>query len=109
MPEFGADYMTSRLMPATSAAVHAEFAAVIGGMSKAVYLETLREIVTRDVDPLLAGIAVPTLLLVGEHARSTPLAASQPTAGDIAGARLPGLPDAGHLAHLQHPNRQSNQ
>lgn len=103
MPEFGADYMTSRLMPATPAAVHAEFASVIGGMSKTIYLETLREIVTRDVDPLLAGIAVPTLVLVGEHDWSTPLAASQHLAGTIAGALLQVIPEAGHLANLDNP------
>lgn len=56
-----------------------------------------------DATPWLAGIAVPSLVLVGEDDALTPVAAATVLAEGIPGAELVVLPGAGHLANLEHP------
>ncbi|HCB36879.1 MAG TPA: hypothetical protein DEP66_01320 [Acidimicrobiaceae bacterium] len=51
----------------------------------------------------LAAIAVPTLVIVGEHDRVTPPRASRLLADGIAGARLSVVAGAGHLANQEDP------
>jgi pimeloyl-ACP methyl ester carboxylesterase len=51
--------------------------------------------------PLLAGI--PTLVIVGEEDRLTPLANSRTMAELIPGAQLAVIPGAGHLAPVESP------
>ena len=46
---------------------------------------------------------MPTLVLVGEDDRATPLAEAEHIASSIAGARLVRIPDAGHLSTLEQP------
>jgi pimeloyl-ACP methyl ester carboxylesterase len=56
-----------------------------------------------DHSALLARIAVPTLVLVGEQDRVTGVAESRRLAEGIAGARLCVLPGAGHAANQECP------
>lgn len=56
-----------------------------------------------DSTPALAGIGVPTLVVVGEEDTLTPPAESRIIAAGIPGARLVTLPGAGHLANLEAP------
>jgi pimeloyl-ACP methyl ester carboxylesterase len=56
-----------------------------------------------DRTALLPSIAVPTLVLVGEHDAITPAEESRQMAAAIPGARLAIIPLAGHLAPLENP------
>jgi pimeloyl-ACP methyl ester carboxylesterase len=56
-----------------------------------------------DWRPLLASIACPTLVLVGDGDELTPPALSTEIATAIPGARLEVVPDCGHLSTLERP------
>ncbi|WP_375451883.1 alpha/beta fold hydrolase [uncultured Devosia sp.] len=51
----------------------------------------------------LGAIAVPTLILAGEHERVCPLEAQRELEDGIAGARFFTIPEAGHFAPLENP------
>lgn len=57
-----------------------------------------------DSVPLLPGISVPTLVLVGEEDDLTPPDVAREMAGRIPGAELEILPGAGHLSPLEAPD-----
>ena len=68
------------------------------------YIRQQRAIMARpDARPLLASIACPTLVLVGDGDGLTPPALAQEMAGAIAGARLVSVPQCGHLSTLERP------
>lgn len=56
-----------------------------------------------DSRPLLPGITVPTLILVGDEDTLTPPDAARTMAAAIPGSVLQVLPGAGHLANLEDP------
>lgn len=56
-----------------------------------------------DSSDLLASIAVPTLVIVGEQDALTPPAVAQEYAARIPDARLFTIPHAGHLSNLEQP------
>lgn len=57
-----------------------------------------------DVTDDLARISAPTLVLVGEDDRATPVGESEHLVRHIRGARLVRIPDAGHLSSLEQPS-----
>jgi len=63
-----------------------------------------RAIMSRaDTTPVLVKIAVPSLVLCGEHDGLTPPAVGRAMADAIPGARFALVPDAGHLSSLENP------
>jgi len=56
-----------------------------------------------DAGPGLEAVAVPTLVVVGEHDTLTPPLMSVRIAGLVKGSELQHVPDAGHLANLENP------
>ncbi len=56
-----------------------------------------------DLSQELGKIALPTLVLVGETDKMTPLRFSEELAGGIPGAELEIIPDAGHMLPLEAP------
>lgn len=56
-----------------------------------------------DSRPLLAAIACPTLVLVGEQDAITPVEMAREMADAVPGATLAVVPDTGHLATLEAP------
>ncbi len=56
-----------------------------------------------DAHDLLAQIAVPTLVLVGEQDALTPPTVAQEYAAQIPGAQFVVIPQAGHLSNLEQP------
>lgn len=99
MAEFGRRYVDDTVISADIGA-RALVANAIGGMTRENYLQTLEAILTADVSPLLAEIAVPTLVLVGTADMRAPPAVARSLAGSIAGAVLREVEGAGHLAML---------
>jgi pimeloyl-ACP methyl ester carboxylesterase len=68
------------------------------------FLRQQKAIMSRgDARPLLASIACPTLVLVGDGDELTPLPLSQEITGGIAGSRLIVVPDCGHLSTMERP------
>ena len=81
---------------------------LVGGMMRANGVAGLvnqqKIFITRpDYRPLLPGIAVPTLVLVGAGDTLAPPEAARATASAIPGSRLLVIPDAGHLTTLEAP------
>jgi 3-oxoadipate enol-lactonase len=62
-----------------------------------------RMIADFDVLESLGQIDVPTLVLVGEHDSSSPVAASEELVRGISTARMLVIPGAAHLSPLEHP------
>jgi pimeloyl-ACP methyl ester carboxylesterase len=56
-----------------------------------------------DCRPLLASIACPTLVLVGDADELTPPVQAEEIAAGIAGSRLVVVPDCGHLSTIERP------
>jgi 3-oxoadipate enol-lactonase len=56
-----------------------------------------------DSTPMLRGIVIPTLVIVGEDDEITPPREAQIVARGIPGARLEIVPDAAHLPSLENP------
>lgn len=78
------------------------------GMARAVgpegFRRQTRAIIGRaDSRPHLAGITVPTLVLVGEQDAVTPPEVAREMAEAIPGARLTVVPDSGHVSTLERP------
>jgi pimeloyl-ACP methyl ester carboxylesterase len=68
------------------------------------FVRQQQAIMTRpDSRPLLASIACPTLMLVGEGDELTPPELATEIAGGISGAKLVVVPDCGHLSTLEKP------
>jgi pimeloyl-ACP methyl ester carboxylesterase len=68
------------------------------------YVRQQRAIIGRaDSRPSLAAIRCPTLVVVGDDDRVTPLALAQELVHGIAGARLVVVPDSGHLSCIEQP------
>jgi len=61
-------------------------------------------IATLDTAPRLASLDRPTLVVVGEHDPTTPVAASRALAESIRDAVLHIVPDASHMAPLEKPS-----
>jgi malonyl-CoA O-methyltransferase len=56
-----------------------------------------------DLRDALASIAVPSLVIAGEHDRITPVAAGRELASRLPSARFVEVPKAGHAPFLSHP------
>ncbi len=85
-------------------AVGAEVQAMAQRVGPEAYLRQQTAILGRgDARPLLASIAVPTLVVVGREDVMTPPAESEAIAQAIPGARLHTLPDCGHLPPMEQP------
>lgn len=56
-----------------------------------------------DTTEFLSSIAIPTLIMVGEHDTVTPVSASLAMKNLIANVSMEVIPDAGHLSNLENP------
>lgn len=57
-----------------------------------------------DANPGLAAVAVPTLVIVGEHDAVTPPLSSANLSAQIRGSKLVHIPGAGHLSNVENPD-----
>lgn len=106
--------VTSHLLPQLvhPEAVQGPVGATVKAMAKRVggpaFLRQQRAILHRpDSRPTLAGISVPTLVVVGEDDKLTPPAQAELLHRGIAGARLVYLPRCGHLPPLERPDEST--
>jgi pimeloyl-ACP methyl ester carboxylesterase len=85
------------------AAVREELSASLAALRPQPYKQALRAIVTTDFREVLPTISVPTLVVVGEEDRLTPVSAADYLATNIAGAEKAVIAGAGHLANIEKP------
>jgi pimeloyl-ACP methyl ester carboxylesterase len=84
--------------------LRAEVRGIIEANDRAGIAAALRAMAARpDSTPLLASIAVPTLILVGAEDGLTPPSDARAMHAAIPGSRLVELPGAGHLANMEAP------
>lgn len=100
MLEYGNQYAGDRLLPATPIETLEELAAEIAKCPPKAYVDTARDIFTRDMSGTLAGVKVPTLVLIGDQDDATPLKDSEFIRDGIEGATLGTIADAGHLSNI---------
>lgn len=67
------------------------------------YVKTARAMARQEAVGKLGDITVPTLVVVGELDRLTPLSLATDMAEEIPGAELSVIPRAGHLSNLERP------
>ena len=69
------------------------------------FIGALEAMKTRgDSTPVLTGIKVPTLIIVGEHDAVTPPDAARKLHEHIGGSKLVVIPDAGHISNMESPD-----
>ncbi len=84
------------------------FEALVDSMSrlhKESYIKSIEASVTMDVRTDLGNIKVPTLVVVGSADRLTTVDAARSIAGDIPGAELSIIDNAGHLVNIEEPQK----
>jgi pimeloyl-ACP methyl ester carboxylesterase len=104
-----ADEMLPKLLGETTRHARPELVAEVRSLIVTNAPEGVRRGILRlrgrpDATPVLPGIAVPTLVLVGEQDIVTPLNDAQVLATAIPRASLETLPEAGHLSNLEAPS-----
>jgi 3-oxoadipate enol-lactonase len=67
------------------------------------YLRAARAAVSFNIRARLAEIAAPTLVMIGEHDRTFPMAWMEDVANGIRGARLVRLKGAAHISNMERP------
>ncbi len=92
------------LSPAAPAQLIDQVRELIRANSREGIAAALRAMARRpDSSDLLAGITVPTAVIVGERDTVTPLAEAEKLVAAIPGASLSVIPGAGHLSNLEQP------
>ena len=103
MAAMAAQVLAGMVSPQARAGARDDAAAVMAGVAEASYRVALASIVSFDRRAELARIAVPTLMLAGEHDRTAPAALMQRMSQRVAGAEYHCLSGAGHVAHVEQP------
>jgi 3-oxoadipate enol-lactonase len=103
MVEFGNEYADQTLLNTSVAAWHDQLAAWVANTSKAAYIQTVESLFSQTAAPLMARIAIPALVVIGDQDQRTPLALTQEIVGLVPGATLEIIPRAAHLANLDNP------
>jgi pimeloyl-ACP methyl ester carboxylesterase len=103
-----ADAMIPKLLGETSRRERPSLVAEVRSMVLTNDPEGVRRAILRlrdrpDATPVLATVAVPALVVVGEEDAVTPPAEAERLAQGIPGARLERIPGAGHLSTLEQP------
>jgi pimeloyl-ACP methyl ester carboxylesterase len=102
-PEFARRRASRLVGPHASVAARASVLATMSAVRLPGYRFAAESMAHTDHSALLAGLRVPTLVLVGEHDQVTGVPESRALAGSIPGARLVVIPHAGHAANQEQP------
>lgn len=104
MREFAEARMSAVLSPHASEEIKREAVENMARIDKRSYGWAASAVWTGDYLAELSNIAVPTLVVVGEHDRLTPLSLAQQLESGIRGACLEVIPDAGHISNFENPD-----
>ena len=89
--------------PDAAQSVFERVVASVSALHVASYIKTVEATTRFDRSAILGEIAVPTLVIGGEHDSLTPPAMKRELAGRIPGARLEILTGCGHMANMERP------
>ena len=103
MAGLAAPLVAAMVAPGTPDQVQQRAQVMMACVPEPTYRRALQALVAFDRRAELARIAVPTLVITGEHDRTAAPEVAQRMAGRIAGARLHILPSAGHLLNMEQP------
>jgi 3-oxoadipate enol-lactonase len=103
MAAYAERYLAETFVGPVPAARREQVRRAIAGVPAEAYLASTEVCFRADTSAGLAGITAPTLVLIGEHDRKTPLSLSQEICRGIPGAELVQIPGAGHLANVENP------
>ena len=103
MSGLAAQLVPSMLGPGAAPEAAQAALALMARVPEATYRAALAALVAFDRRASLPSIAVPTLVITGEHDTAAPPAVSQRLAQKIPRAALSILPGAGHLAPIEQP------
>ena len=103
MRELAEDRVEMLLAPNAADALRDEVAATMAAINPDAYRVGARAVWLADQRDRLDGIAVPTLVMVGDQDRITPPMLSRDLVSRIAVANLVEISGAGHLANLEQP------
>jgi pimeloyl-ACP methyl ester carboxylesterase len=107
-PSAVADEMIPKLLGEHTRRTRPELVEHMRGLILASSAEAIANAITalmtrEDSTPLLSGIHVPTLIVVGEQDTITPPALSEQMHKDIKGSEYTVVPNAGHMSNLEQP------
>jgi 3-oxoadipate enol-lactonase len=91
------------LAPSATETLKHEVVESMARIDKRTYRWATTAVWTPDYRADLPHIAIPTLVVVGEHDQPTPLALSEELQRGIPGARLAIIRDAGHISNIDNP------
>ena len=100
--EYARQYAATRLLPTTSQAAYDELVSAICLARKSAYLEVMRGILIPDFTEHCSKVKVPTLVMCGQHDKTTPHEFSSDLTRLISGAVEKIVP-GGHLGLLDNP------
>ena len=95
--------VAAMVAPGTAPDRQAAAQALMAGVPEAGYRAAVTALVAFDRRAGLASIAVPTLVITGEHDRTAAPEVARKMAERIPGAQLAILPAAGHLLNIEQP------
>jgi pimeloyl-ACP methyl ester carboxylesterase len=102
MREYARQYIATRLLPSTPQSAADELLSAMCLCRKEAYLDVLRGILLPDFTEYCARVRVPTLIVCGQHDRTTPVAFTSELARLIDGAVERIIP-TGHLGCFDDP------
>ena len=103
MAGLAAPLVAGMVAPGCPAAALAAAQALMAGVPEPTYRAAVSALVAFDRRAALPAIAVPTLVITGEHDRSAAPEVARKLAERIPGARLAILAGAGHLLNIEQP------
>jgi 3-oxoadipate enol-lactonase len=103
MAEAAEEMVAGMFQPGADPAAMPKAAAALSAVPEGVYRDTVRCLTTFDRRADLPSIAVPTLLIAGEHDPAAPPKTMTRMAEAIRGSRLVVIPGTGHFVHLEKP------
>ena len=93
----------SLMAPHADDAAKAKLLASLAGLRKEPYIKTIRALLDQEAPGDLKMVAVPTLVIVGEHDLLSPPSIAEALAAQIPGSRLVVLEGAGHMSSMERP------
>jgi 3-oxoadipate enol-lactonase len=103
MAEIARERITAAFSDNVDPAMREYFIEQVAKNDYASYLRAARATFHFDAGAALSQVQKPTLVVVGEHDRVTPLPLAEDVVRRIAGARLEVIPHAGHIANAENP------
>lgn len=102
--EMAPDVVQTLLSPQATEAARRDLLDSMLRLRKESYIKAVEATIDFDVTRTIRQITCPTLIVVGEHDRLTPIEEAEAIRAEIRGAKLAIIPNAGHVSNLEQPD-----